>query len=87
MQVQLRTVPPFLAGAGWVTLNSYLSYKIRMRCIPLISSVFIVVVGYIIAVTTRDTQARYAACHLMVMGGCVGGPMVTLFFESEPKSS
>ncbi|KAJ2927563.1 hypothetical protein H1R20_g9531, partial [Candolleomyces eurysporus] len=79
VQVQLRTVPPFLAGAGWVALNSYFSYKIRMRCIPLVSSVFIVVVGYIIAVTTKDTQARYAACHLMVMGGCVGGPMLIVW--------
>ncbi|KAJ2917847.1 hypothetical protein MD484_g2542, partial [Candolleomyces efflorescens] len=76
---QLRTVPPFLAGAGWVALNSYFSYKIRMRCIPLVSSIAIVVVGYIIAVTTRDTQARYAACHLMIMGGCVGGPMLIVW--------
>ncbi|KAF5332795.1 hypothetical protein D9611_005179 [Ephemerocybe angulata] len=76
VEVQLRTVPPFLAGAGWVALNSYFSYKIRMRSVPLISSVLIVVVGYIIAVTTQNPQARYAACHLMIMGGCVGGPMI-----------
>ncbi|TEB32345.1 MFS general substrate transporter [Coprinellus micaceus] len=76
VEVQLRTVPPFLAGAVWVSLNSYFSYKIRMRSVPLISSVSIVVVGYIVSITTQDPKARYAACHLIVTGGCVAGPMI-----------
>ncbi|KAJ3533624.1 hypothetical protein NMY22_g7259 [Coprinellus aureogranulatus] len=76
VEAQLRTVPPFIAGAIWVSLNSYFSYKIRMRCVPLISSVSIVVVGYIISICTKDPKARYAACHLIVMAGCVAGPMI-----------
>ncbi|KAJ2914101.1 hypothetical protein MD484_g6323, partial [Candolleomyces efflorescens] len=76
VEVQLRTVPPYLASAAWVILNAWISAKLKKRFLPLLYNVLIVVVGYAVSVSTRNSQARYAACFLMIMGGSVGGPMV-----------
>ncbi|TEB22549.1 MFS general substrate transporter [Coprinellus micaceus] len=76
IEVQLRTVPPYLASAAWVIVNAYISQRLRLRFLPLLYNVLIVVVGYTISVTSHNSQARYAACFLMIMGGSVGGPML-----------
>ncbi|KAJ3538379.1 hypothetical protein NMY22_g5189 [Coprinellus aureogranulatus] len=76
IEVQLRTVPPYLASAAWVIINAYISQRLRIRFLPLLYNVLIVVVGYAMSVTTHNSQARYAACFLMIMGGSVGGPML-----------
>ncbi|KAJ3524720.1 hypothetical protein NMY22_g10874 [Coprinellus aureogranulatus] len=78
IEVQLRTVPPYLASAAWVIINAYISQRLRIRFLPLLYNVLIVVVGYAMSVTTHNSQARYAACFLMIMGGSVGGPMVSV---------
>lgn len=58
IEVQLRTVPPYVASAVWVCINAYISAKIRMRSVPLFYNTLIMVVGYIISVTTRNSKAR-----------------------------
>ncbi|TFK23380.1 MFS general substrate transporter [Coprinopsis marcescibilis] len=76
IEVQLRTVPPYMASAVWVVLNAYISARLKMRCIPLFYNTLIVVSGYTIAVSTNNPQARYAACFLILMGASVCGPMI-----------
>lgn len=60
IEVQLRTVPPYLASAVWVVINAYISQRLRLRFLPLLYNVLITVIGYIMSVTTHDSQARYA---------------------------
>ncbi|KAF8159406.1 MFS general substrate transporter [Crassisporium funariophilum] len=75
VESQLRTVPPYLVGAVWALVNAYASYRIKQRCIPIISSVMLMVIGYAIAISTKNPHARYAACFLSVAGGSPSGPM------------
>ena len=58
VEVQLRTVPPYLASAAWVILNAWISAKLKKRFLPLLYNVLIVVVGYAVSVSTRNSQAR-----------------------------
>ncbi|KAG2018768.1 high-affinity nicotinic acid transporter [Coprinopsis cinerea AmutBmut pab1-1] len=76
IEVQLRTVPPYIASAVWVILNAYISARIRMRFLPLLYNLALVAAGYAISISTKHSQARYAACFLMLMGASVGGPMI-----------
>ncbi|TEB22552.1 MFS general substrate transporter [Coprinellus micaceus] len=76
IEVQLRTVPPYVASAVWVCINAYISARIKSRSIPLFYNTVIMVVGYIISVTTRNSKARYASCFLVMMGATVAGPMI-----------
>ncbi|EAU82287.2 hypothetical protein CC1G_08899 [Coprinopsis cinerea okayama7 len=79
IEVQLRSVPPYLASAVWVVANAYLSARIRKRFLPLLYNMLLVVVGYTIAVSTKNSAARYAACFLILMGASVGGPMILIW--------
>ncbi|TFK18397.1 MFS general substrate transporter [Coprinopsis marcescibilis] len=79
IEVQLRTVPPYLASAVWVVLNAYISQRMRKRFLPLLYNMILVVVGYSITVSTRNSSARYAACFLILMGASVGGPMILIW--------
>ncbi|KAF6744578.1 major facilitator superfamily domain-containing protein [Ephemerocybe angulata] len=76
IEVQLRTVPPYVASAFWVILNAWISARIKMRSVPLFCNALIMAVGYIISVTTKNSKARYAACFLIMMGASVCGPMI-----------
>ncbi|TFK29612.1 MFS general substrate transporter [Coprinopsis marcescibilis] len=75
VQVQLRTVPPYLVSAVWSVVNAYASFRYQNRFLAIISSVLLMVIGYAISVATTDPHARYAACFLMVAGGGPSGPM------------
>jgi hypothetical protein len=76
IEVQLRSVPPYVASAVWVVINAYISQRLRLRFLPLLYNMLLVVVGYTISVSTKNSAARYAACFLVLMGASVGGPMV-----------
>ncbi|PPQ78694.1 hypothetical protein CVT25_010715 [Psilocybe cyanescens] len=75
VEAQLRTVPPYLAGAVWALFCAWSGYRIKQRCIPIIYSVLLMVIGYSIAISTKNSHARYAACFLSVAGGSPSGPM------------
>ncbi|KAH6915822.1 major facilitator superfamily domain-containing protein [Coprinopsis sp. MPI-PUGE-AT-0042] len=75
IQVQLRTVPPYLVGAVWAVVNAYASFRYQIRWLAILSSVLLMVIGYSMAVGTAKVGARYAACFLMIAGGGPSGPM------------
>ncbi|TFK24302.1 MFS general substrate transporter [Coprinopsis marcescibilis] len=79
VEIQLRTVPPFLVGGLWSLTNTYLSYRTRKRWVPIITSVALVVVGYAISISTKNVHARYAACFIMIAGGSVGGSLLVIW--------
>ncbi|PFH48634.1 hypothetical protein AMATHDRAFT_81690 [Amanita thiersii Skay4041] len=73
---QLRTVPPYLVGLVWSIVNSYYGYRRNIRTTPLLASALLIVIGYAMAIGTKDPHARYAACFLSVAGGSPSGPML-----------
>ncbi|KAF8216668.1 MFS general substrate transporter [Mycena galopus ATCC 62051] len=72
---QLRTVPPYLVSAVWAVIMSYASLRMEQRAGPIFISGILMVLGYAIAVGTKNPHARYAACFFSIMGGSPLGPL------------
>ncbi|KAJ2912841.1 hypothetical protein MD484_g7568, partial [Candolleomyces efflorescens] len=79
VEIQLRTVPPYLVSAVWAVANAFLSSRIKMRWLPLLWNTLFGVVGYAISVSTQNPHARYAACFLIIVAGGVVGPMLVIW--------
>ncbi|KAJ7759145.1 MFS general substrate transporter [Mycena metata] len=75
VESQLRTVPPYLVGAVWAVITSYISVRIKQRASPIFVSGAFMVLGYAIAVGTKNSHARYAACFFSIMGGSPIAPL------------
>ncbi|KAF7370479.1 MFS general substrate transporter [Mycena sanguinolenta] len=75
VESQLRTVPPYLVGAVWAVITCYVSLRIKQRAGPIFVSAALMVVGYAIAVGTKNPHARYAACFFSIMGGSPIAPL------------
>ncbi|KAJ7504247.1 MFS general substrate transporter [Mycena galericulata] len=75
VESQLRTVPPYLVGAVWAVISTYTSSRINNRSGPIFISGLLMVLGYAIAVGTRNPHARYAACFMSIMGGSPIAPL------------
>lgn len=76
VQAQLRTVPCYLVGAVFSIMNCFMSWHLNSRGIGIIVSMILQTMGYAIAVGTKDSHARYAACFLSIMGGASSGPLL-----------
>ncbi|CAA7269243.1 unnamed protein product [Cyclocybe aegerita] len=76
VEVQLRSVPPYLLGALWAVGTAWVSFRMRQRWLPVLWSVAPMIVGYSIAVGTKNPAARYIACFLNVGCGAPVGPLL-----------
>lgn len=76
VESQLRTIPPYLVSVVCSFFISYISYRVKYRCIVIVSALMLLIIGYAIAVFTTDSHARYAACFLTLAGGAPTGPML-----------
>lgn len=56
---QLLTVPPYLVGAVWALCSVYYSFRTKQRAIPLLINALVMVLGYALAVGTKNSHARY----------------------------
>ncbi|KAJ7255458.1 MFS general substrate transporter [Mycena haematopus] len=75
VESQLRTVPPYLVGVVWAVITCYISLRIKQRGGPIFISAVFMVLGYAIAVATKNPHARYAACFFSIMGGSPIAPL------------
>ncbi|KAJ6581668.1 MFS general substrate transporter [Mycena capillaripes] len=75
VESQLRTVPPYLVGVVWAVITSYISLRIKQRAGPIFVSGAFMVLGYAIAIGTKNSHARYAACFFSIMGGSPIAPL------------
>ncbi|KAF6746647.1 major facilitator superfamily domain-containing protein [Ephemerocybe angulata] len=75
IEVQLRTVPPFIVSAVWVVLNAWVSARINKCFLPILYNLLLTIAGYAVSISTKNPKVRYASCFLMIMGGSIGGPM------------
>ncbi|CAA7266285.1 unnamed protein product [Cyclocybe aegerita] len=76
VEAQLRTVPPYLMGAIWAVVNSWASFRMRQRWLPLLWSSVLTIIGYAMSIATANPAARYAACFMNISAGVLIGPMV-----------
>ncbi|KAJ7091473.1 MFS general substrate transporter [Mycena belliarum] len=72
VESQLRTVPPYLVAAVWAVIISYVSLRIKQRAVLIFASGLFMVLGYAIAIGTKNPDARYAACFFSLMGTPIG---------------
>ncbi|KAJ3563381.1 hypothetical protein NP233_g8976 [Leucocoprinus birnbaumii] len=75
VQAQLRTVPCYIAGAGYAVFNCFLSWYLNSRGISIIGCMIFQTVGYALAIGTTNPHARYAACFLSIIGGTSSAPL------------
>ena len=75
VQMQLRTVPPYILGCVTLLIASWLSSRYDTRQIFLALSGPLVMTGYIILISTSDATARYAAIFLTASSVFIGGPL------------
>jgi MFS-type transporter involved in bile tolerance (Atg22 family) len=67
VQLQLRTVPPYVAGAACTLLIPFLAWKTQRRGIYMLICAPITATGYIMFVATLNPQVRYGACFIIMM--------------------
>jgi MFS family permease len=65
---QLYTVPPYVAGAFITVLLPFLSWRLDRRIHFFIISAPFMMAGYIMFLTTTNSQVRYGATFLIAMG-------------------
>ncbi|OAL17807.1 hypothetical protein AYO22_11335 [Fonsecaea multimorphosa] len=72
---QLHTVPPYIVGAGFVLILSYLSWKTGRYLIYYIIAVPITMCGFAIFLGTRNANVRYAATFLVASSAFLFGTL------------
>ncbi|KAH6681095.1 major facilitator superfamily domain-containing protein [Plectosphaerella plurivora] len=75
VQMQLRTVPPYILAAGCLLGASYLSRRLDTRQVFLALSGPLVVIGYGILIGMTSPEARYAAIFLTASSIFIGGAL------------
>lgn len=69
VNAQLMSVIVYVCGAVTTLFAGWISDKINRRGIPLMISLCVMVVGYVMLLVTSSLQARFAATCLLAMGG------------------
>lgn len=72
---QLHTVPPYIVGAGFVVVLSYLSWKTGRYLIYYIIALPFTICGYAMFLGTHDTNARYGATFLVATSAFLFGAL------------
>ncbi|KAJ6519085.1 MFS general substrate transporter [Mycena sanguinolenta] len=75
VESQLRTVPPYLMGVVWAVGTCYISLRTKQRWGPIFVAGLFLMLGYAIAVGTKNSHARYAACFFSIMGSSPIAPL------------
>ncbi|GAA5890593.1 hypothetical protein JCM8208_004926 [Rhodotorula glutinis] len=86
INLQLRTVPPYVVGAFVVLLTGYLSFKTKKRALYLLICAPFVTVGYILYLSSMQPQIRYAAAFLVATGSFAFGAMTTTWAAANVTS-
>jgi len=79
VKAQLRTVPPYVLSGIWSVTLVYWSFRIKRRLMPVVVTLCVQIVGYAMAISTRNPHARYAACFFSLIGTTPLGPMFLIW--------
>ncbi|KAK4057223.1 hypothetical protein OIO90_001718 [Microbotryomycetes sp. JL221] len=83
IEVQLRTVPPYVVGAFFTLLVPYLSWKFKKRGLFMIISAPFMILGYALFVGTLNPQARYAGTFFVAIGAFSFGALVNAWASAN----
>ncbi|ESK97476.1 mfs transporter [Moniliophthora roreri MCA 2997] len=72
---QLHTVPPYILGGFFTIFFPLLSWRFDRRNIFFIIGVPLVMIGYIMFLTSKEPQVRYGATFLIASGAFIFGPL------------
>ena len=70
IQLQLKTVPPYIVGAFTTLLFPYLSMRTGKRGLWFLISGPFVIAGFACFVGTTNPQVRFAGTFLIAIGAC-----------------
>ncbi|KAF9484547.1 MFS general substrate transporter [Pholiota conissans] len=79
VEAQLRTVPPYAVAAVWCMVIVFWSFHTNQRALPIVVTLVVEVVGYAMAISTKNSRARYAACFFSLVGTEPVGPMLLIW--------
>ena len=65
---QLHTVPPYIVGAFFVMLTSYISSKTDKRNSIMLSGAILMMIGYIMFLASTKAMVRYGATFIIASG-------------------
>ncbi|TNY19435.1 putative MFS transporter [Rhodotorula diobovata] len=86
INLQLRTVPPYVVGAFVVLLTGYLSFKTRKRALYMVVCAPFVTIGYSLYISSMDPQVRYAAAFMVATGSFAFGALTTAWAAANVTS-
>ncbi|GAA5836738.1 hypothetical protein JCM11251_002713 [Rhodosporidiobolus azoricus] len=86
IEVQLRTVPPYVVGAATTLATGYLSFKTKKRGLYMLISAPFVVLGYAMYLGTMDPQVRYAAAFMVAIGAFSFGALCNTWAAANQSS-
>ncbi|KAH8927917.1 MFS general substrate transporter [Atractiella rhizophila] len=74
VEIQLRTVPVYMAAVVWAVIINYISLRTRNHSYCIIGSISMTVIGYALWLSHKEPKVRYAALFLNTMGSMPVGP-------------
>ncbi|GAA5867016.1 hypothetical protein JCM8547_008410 [Rhodosporidiobolus lusitaniae] len=86
IEVQLRSVPPYVVGAFFTLLTGYLSFKTKKRALWMCASAPFMIIGYIMYVASLDPLVRYAAAFMVAIGAFNFGAFCTAWSAANQTS-
>ncbi|GAA5901314.1 hypothetical protein JCM6882_007744 [Rhodosporidiobolus microsporus] len=86
IELQLRTVPPYVVGAATVLATGYLSFKTKMRALYLLFAAPPMMIGYAMYLATMNPQVRYAAAFMVATGAFCFGSLCNTWSAANQTS-
>jgi hypothetical protein len=86
IEVQLRSVPPYVVGAFFTLLSGYASFKLKKRGLLMLLSAPWMILGYVIYCATLNPMARYAAAFMVAVGAFSFGAFCTTWAAANQTS-
>jgi hypothetical protein len=86
IEVQLRSVPPYVDGAFFTLLSGYASFKLKKRGLLMLLSAPWMILGYVIYCATLNPMARYAAAFMVAVGAFSFGAFCTTWAAANQTS-
>jgi len=88
IQVQLRTVPPYVVASIWAVALTYYGWKVQKKALLIWISMPLGLLGWIFFLAgDRTPELRYAACFLAFTGFVPLGPVVIAWAVNNVASN
>ncbi|GAA5844044.1 hypothetical protein JCM11251_003008 [Rhodosporidiobolus azoricus] len=86
IELQLRTVPPYVVGAAMVLASGYLSFKTKKRALYMLFAAPPMAVGYAMYLATMNPQVRYTAAFMVAIGAFCFGSLCNTWSAANQTS-